>query len=308
MVVAARPHLEEAPLTAPSGGPAETAPEPPRARRWRPDPWSLLAVPGLLVLLAFFGSALWFVIHRSFTDPGVETYSTISRDFYLDAFISTFRAAALVTVVTLVLGYAYAYAMRVGPAILRVALILILVAEFSTSWLARAYSWQQLLQANGVINDALRALGVIDEPLQLMRNDLGMVIGTSYVLLPFMVLTLYANMRQVDLATMTAALSLGARRYQAFWRIFVPSTTTGIVAGSGLIFVMTLGFYITPALLGDPSKLMISALVVRRASQFGDFGVASALSVALLVATLAGLMLTSFVIKALTRRTREVAA
>lgn len=277
------------------------APAAPR-RRWRPDSWSLLAVPGLALLVCFFGSALWFVVHRSFTDPSPETYSKISKGFYVSSFVSTFRAAFMVTVVVLLMGYAYAYAMRVGPKALRLVLIAILVAEFSTSWLARAYSWQQLLQTNGVINDALKALGLIDEPLKLMRNDLGMVIGTSYVLLPFMVLTLYANMRQVDLATMVAAQSLGAKRWQAFLRIFVPSTTTGIVAGAGLVFVMTLGFYVTPALLGDPSRLMISALVVRRASQYGDFGTASAMSVVLLVATLLVLFLTSLVAKRARRR------
>jgi ABC-type spermidine/putrescine transport system permease subunit I len=289
--------------------PVVAAPRPTPAARlaWRPDPWSLLTVPGLVLIVGCFGSALWFVIHRSFTDPSASTYSTVASEFYVDAFVSTFRAAAMVTMVVLLLGYAYAYAMRVGPPALRALLIVILVAEFSTSWLARAYSWQQILQTNGVVNDVLRGLGIIEEPLTLMRNDLGMVIGTSYVLLPFMVLTLYANMKQVDLATMVAAQSLGARRYQAFWRVFVPSTTTGIVAGAGLIFVMTLGFYITPALLGDPSRLMISALVVRRASQYGDFGVASALSVVLLVATLLGLLITSAVAKRVTRRSREVA-
>src|SRR5690606_31486372 len=126
--------------------------------------------------------------------------------------------------VVLVAGYAYAYAMRVGPKPLRAVLIGVLVAEFSTSWLARAYAWQQLLQTKGVINRALINSGVIDEPLKLMRNDLGMVIGTSHVLLPFMILTLYANMRQVDLSTMVAAQSLGARRSQAFFKVFVPAT------------------------------------------------------------------------------------
>jgi putative spermidine/putrescine transport system permease protein len=100
---------------------------------------------------------------------------------------------------------------------------------------------------------------------------------------------------------LVAAQSLGARRSQAFWRVFVPATKTGIAAGAGLIFVLTLGFYITPALLGDPSKSMISAIVVRRATQFGDFGIASALSAVLLVATLGGLLLTSVAVARLGR-------
>lgn len=266
----------------------------------------MIAIPGLLLLVGFFGSALVFVVHRSLTDPGTENYRTIATRFYVDIFVSTFRGAAIVTVVVLLAGYAYAYAMRVGPKPLRVVLIAVLVAEFSTSWLARAYAWQQILQTNGVVNRALTNVGVIDEPLQLMRNDLGMVIGTSHVLLPFMILTLYANMRQVDLSTMVAAQSLGARRSQAFFKIFVPATRTGIVAGCGLIFVLTLGFYVTPALLGDPSRQMISAFVVRRATQFGDFGVASALSAVLLVVTLVGLAVTGFAVSRL-GHTKEAA-
>lgn len=253
------------------------------------------------MLLGFFGSALVFVVHRSLTDPGPANYDKIATSFYVDIFVSTFRAGLIVMLVVLLMGYAFAYAMRVGPRPLRMALIVVLVIQFSTSWLARAYAWQQLLQTNGIINKALRGAGVIDTPLKLMRNDLGMVIGTSHVLMPFMILTLYANMRQVDLATMVAAQSLGARRSQAFFRVFVPATRTGIAAGCGLVFVLTLGFYITPALLGDPSRQMISAVIVRRATQFGDFGVASALSAVLLVVTLLGLALTAVAIGRLGR-------
>jgi putative spermidine/putrescine transport system permease protein len=277
------------------------APMPALHRRRRVDTWSMLTIPGLLLLVGFFGSALVFVIHRSLTDPGTENYSKIATSFYVDIFISTFRAAVIVMLVVLVLGYAYAYAMRVGPRPLRMCLIAVLIIQFSTSWLARAYAWQQLLQTNGIINKALRDTGIIDNPLQLMRNDLGMVIGTSHVLMPFMILTLYANMRQVDLATMVAAQSLGARRSQAFFRIFVPATRTGIVAGCGLVFVLTLGFYITPALLGDSSRQMISAVIVRRATQFGDFGVASALSAVLLLVTLLGLAVTGVAVSRLGR-------
>ena len=275
--------------------PVATSPR--RAR----DPWSWLALPGLLVLIGFFGSALVFVIHRSFTDPSTINYSKISTSFYVTIFFSTFRAAVMVTLVVLIMGYAYAYAMRVGPAALRAALIVVLVIQFSTSWLARAFAWQQLLQNRGIVNKALINIGLIDEPLKLMRNDLGMVIGTSHVLLPFMILTLYASMRQVDLATMVAAQSLGARRSQAFFKVFVPSTRAGIAAGCGLVFVLSLGFYVTPALLGDPRRQMISALIVNRATDLGDFGLASALSVVLLVVTLLGLAATAVAVSRLSR-------
>lgn len=271
----------------------------------RRDPWSLLSLPGIALLVVVFGSGLGFVVHRSLTDPGPSTYAEVLSGPYLTSILTTFRAAALVTMVVLILGYAYTYAMTVGPKLLRVVLVALLVAQFATSWLARAYAWQQLLQTNGVINRALQSLGIIDEPLELMRNDLGMVIGTSHVLLPFMVLTLYASMRQVDFTTLIAAESMGARRYQAFWRVLVPATRSGIAAGAGLTFVLTLGFYITPALLGDPTRQTISSLVVRRASQYGEFGVGSALSVVLLVVTLAVLGLTGLATNRISRRSAE---
>jgi putative spermidine/putrescine transport system permease protein len=250
------------------------------------DGWSVLALPGLAVLIAFFGSALAYLIYRSFTDPGVENYTDLFTGFYLSTFIATFRASVVIVLITLVLGYPYAYAMRVGSPALRVALILLLVLEFSTSWLARIYSWQQLLQDSGVINSALINVGLLKDPIHLVRNDIGMVIGTTHVLLPFMILTLYANMRSINLSSMVAARSLGAKGYQAFFGIFVPATKAGIAGGCSLIFVMSLGFYVAPALLGDPAHEMISAAIVRKATASAEFGPAAAMGLLLLVVTL----------------------
>lgn len=261
------------------------APEQPKVHKAR-EMWSLLALPGLALLVAFFGVALVLIVHRSLTDPSPGNYDLVTTRVYLETVGNTFRAAAIVTVATLVLGYAYAYAMHTGSRLLRTVFILILVAEFATSWLARVYSWYMLLLPNGVINRALEKLHLIKQPLHLLHNDFGMVVGTTHVLLPYMILVLYANMRQVDMATVVAAQSLGARRYQAFWHVFVPATRPGIVAGAGLIFVLTLGFYITPALLGDPTRTMISALIVTQTEQLGNFGTAATMSVTLLVLTL----------------------
>lgn len=275
---AAEPEVEERPEPG-------AAPEPAKPRRPR-ELWSLLALPGLALLVTFFGVALVLIVDRSLTDPGPGNYDLITTRVFLETVGNTFRAAALVTVAALILGYAYAYAMHTGSRLLRAVFILILVAEFATSWLARVYSWYMLLLPNGVINRTLEKLHLINHPLHLLHNDFGMVVGTTHVLLPYMILVLYANMRQVDMSTVVAAQSLGARRYQAFWQVFVPATKPGIVAGAGLIFVLTLGFYITPALLGDPTRTMISALIVTQTEQLGNFGTAATMSVTLLVFTL----------------------
>ena len=263
------------------------------------DGWSWLAAPGLILLVGFFGAALVLVVHQSISGVGLSNYKTIFTSLYLHTLESTFRAALFTAVTTLVLGYSYAFAMVAATKPVRVLLILVLVAEFATSWLARAYAWYMLLQTTGVINHLLITAHIIRTPLTLMRNDLGMIVGTTHLLLPYMVLVLYASMRQVDMSTMLAAQSLGAKRYQAFWRIFVPATRPGIIAGAGLVFLLTLGFYITPALLGDPSHQMISALIVTQTEQLGNFGLAAAMSTGLLVVTL----LTLFIVSAVAART-----
>lgn len=257
-------------------------------RRWG-DPWSWGALPGILFIVAGFGAALVFTVNRSLTDPGPENYARLIEWRSLVILLNTFQASAIVVIVTLIGGYAYAYAMRVGPKALKIYLMLFLAVQFATSSVARAFAWIQLLQTNGVINKLLMASGIIDQPLKLMRNDLGAIIGTSHVLLPHMILVLYASMQRVDLATVAAARSLGASRIQAFWQIFVPATRTGILTGCGLIFILGLSFYATPALLGNPSRQMISASIMTQ-SEYGNFGAASAMSTALVVITLAGLL------------------
>ncbi|NEI73626.1 ABC transporter permease subunit [Rhizobium lusitanum] len=257
-------------------------------RRWS-DPWTWGALPGILFIVAGFGAALVFTINRSLTDPGPENYARLIEWRSLVILLNTIQASAFVVIVTLVGGYAYAYAMRVGPKPLKIYLMLFLAIQFATSSVARAFAWIQLLQTHGVINKLLMSCGIIDQPLKLMRNDLGAIIGTSHVLLPHMILVLYASMQRVDLATVAAARSLGASRIQAFWQIFVPATRAGILTGCGLIFILGLSFYATPALLGDPSRQMISASIMTQ-SEYGNFGAASAMSTTLVVITLAGLL------------------
>ena len=267
----------------------------------RRDSWSLVALPGLAFVVLGFGSALAFTVIRSVTEPGPQNYLDLTSGLPARSLITTFRASAIVSVVVLVLGYAYAYAMRVGPRWLRWYLIAFLAVQFATSSVARSYAWVQLLQNNGVINKFLMNIGLIDAPLKLMRNDLGAIIGTTHVLMPHMILILYAAMRQVDLGTVVAARSLGAGPIRAFFQIFVPATQTGILIGTGLIFILGLSFYATPALLGSTSRQMVSALIMTQA-EYGNFGRSSALSIALVSAALLSLFLISVISRRMQRR------
>jgi putative spermidine/putrescine transport system permease protein len=259
---------------------------------WWRDPWSFISIPGIAFIALGFGSALAFTVARSLTDPGPENYLRLLQGSSAHALMTTFRASVITALVVLVMGYFYAYAMRIGPKPLRIYLMIFLAVQFATSSVARAFSWVQLLQTNGVINKLLIGAGIIDHPLKLMRNDFGAIVGTSHVLLPHMVLILYASMQQVDLSTITAARSLGASASRAFLTIFVPATRIGILSGLGLTFILGLSFYATPALLGNPSSQMISALIMTQA-EYGNFGSASTLSVTLVGITLLGLFLTS---------------
>jgi putative spermidine/putrescine transport system permease protein len=249
--------------------------------------WTLLALPGLLFLLVFFGYPLVEMAIRSFTDPSPENYRIfVDSPVYSRTLATTFQTAFIVTAVCLLLGYPYAYVMhQAGPRLAGVLAVLVLV-PFWSSLLVRTYAWTVWLQDSGVVNSVLRRAGVIDEPLELIRNTLGVTVGMTHILLPFMVLPLYAVMRRIDPELTPAAASLGAGPFTAFRRVFLPLSLPGVYAGSLLVFVLALGFYITPALLGDPQNAMISELIVNQVSQQLQFGIGAAIGVVLLVLTL----------------------
>jgi putative spermidine/putrescine transport system permease protein len=246
-----------------------------------------LALPALLVILLLVvlpvGWLAWqSVYHDGFT---LENYRRIwSEDIYWRSFALTFEISLLVTLLALLLGYPIAYAASVAPRRWGIIILALVVLPFWTSVLVRAYAWLALLQRTGVINQLLRQLGVIDEPLALVHNSFGTVVATLHILLPFMVLPLYATMQQIPRDLMQAGASLGAGPMLTFWRIFLPLSLPGVLAGSTLVFVLALGFYITPELLGGGRTIMISMLVSRNVELYDQWGAASAVGVVLLVA------------------------
>ena len=199
----------------------------------------------------------------------------------------TFTIAAGVTLLCLVLGYPLAYALAQAPARFANILLVFVLLPFWTSLLVRTSAWIVMLQREGVVNSALAQLGLIDAPLPLMFNRFAVFVAMTHVLLPFVVLPLYAVMKTIPAVHTRAALSLGATPAVAFWRVYAPQTLPGVGAGVLMVFIQALGYYITPALVGGPDDQMLSYFVSFYASKTINWGMAAALSLVLLVATMA---------------------
>jgi putative spermidine/putrescine transport system permease protein/spermidine/putrescine transport system permease protein len=210
----------------------------------------------------------------------------LTEESYRRIFWTTFEIAAVVTVLAAILGYPLAYWLsRLSEPWAGLGLVLVLV-PFWTSLLVRTYAWLVLLQRRGLVNQWLLSLGLIEEPLRLVHNWTGTVIGMLHILLPFLVLPTYAGLKAIDPAYPAAAASLGASPVKAFWTVLFPLSLPGFLAGCLLVFVLALGFYVTPAILGGGRVLMVAMKVQENAGLYLDWGAASALAVVLLLATL----------------------
>ncbi len=199
----------------------------------------------------------------------------------------TFSIAAAVTILCLLLGYPLAYALAQAPTRTANVLLVFVLLPFWTSLLVRTSAWIVLLQHEGVINDALLRADLIEAPLEMLYRRAAVYAAMTHVLLPFMVLPLYAVMKSIPPVHVRAALSLGARPATAFWRVYAPQTLPGVGAGVLMVFIQALGYYITPALVGGADDQMLSYFVAFYASKTINWGMAAALSLVLLVATMA---------------------
>lgn len=245
-----------------------------------------LAAPAVVLLVGVLILPLAIVVLRSFTEPqpGLQNYTWfLGSAVNMTVLKRTFSIAAWVTIASLVCAYPYAYAMTVVGRNLRLLLILCVLVPFWLSGVVRTLAWVILLQDSGVINSALRGLGL--SPVKLIRTQLGVVIGMTQVLLPFMILPIYSVMRGIDNRLLQAAQSLGARPFRAFLQVYVPLSLPGVFAGAIIVFILSLGFYITPALLGGPRSTMLSSLVQNQVLSLLNWGRGGAMGVVLLVAT-----------------------
>jgi putative spermidine/putrescine transport system permease protein len=204
---------------------------------------------------------------------------------YRNVFARTFIISLSVTALCLILGFPVAYLLATLPAGRSNLLMIFVLLPFWTSLLVRTCAWIVLLQSKGVVNDSLLWLGIIDEPLRLIYNRFGVCVAMTHVLLPFMILPLYSSMKAISPAYMRAAASLGAPPATAFLRIYLPQTLPGIGAGSLLVFILALGYYITPALVGGAADQMISYFIALYTTETANWGLASALGAVLLLAT-----------------------
>lgn len=267
-----------------------------RSASWEQVRLLLLCAPGLLLIgFVALGPIAWLSGLSFVGSDGVTlaNYARLLHPSYQLTLLSTFELATVVTASCLVLGFPLAYLasqMRPRPASL---IMLCVLFPFWTSLLVRTYAWLVILQRRGLVNSTLQYLGVIEEPMRLVYNFTGTVIGMVHVMLPFMVLPLYAAMKSINVDYMQAAASLGAPPVKAFWQIFVPQAIPGVLAGLIVVFVLSLGFYVTPALLGGGKVIMWSMQVERAMEVYADWGAASALGVVLLVITIGVLWLVS---------------
>lgn len=212
--------------------------------------------------------------------------ATPDQAIYLEIFARTFWMGLVITAICLVLAYPLAYLLANLPARQSNLLMILVLLPFWTSILVRVAAWIVLLQSGGLINGALQALGIIDEPLQLVFNRTGVYISMVHIMLPFMILPIYSVMKGISPTYMRAAVSLGCHPFASFWRVYFPQTLAGVGAGGLLVFILSIGYYITPALLGSPNDQMISYFVAFYTNTTINWGMATALGGLLLAATL----------------------
>jgi putative spermidine/putrescine transport system permease protein len=245
----------------------------------------------VILLAIFFVYPIIRILYTSLLIDGAFSLDHYRRLFEVEAYLRVLRTTLTiglqVTVICLLIGYPLAYFLSTLESKWARPLLILVLIPFWTSFLVRTYAWMVLLQRRGVINQWLMDLGLTSEPIQMIYNRMGVLIGMVHVLLPFMVLPLYAVMRSIGPEYMRAAASLGARPLRAFLRVYLPQTMPGIGAGCLLVFILALGYYITPALVGGGNDQMVSYFVAFYTNQTVNWGLAAALGAVLLLTVLA---------------------
>lgn len=246
-------------------------------------------MPALLFIGLFFLAPLIGLLLRGVLEPtpGLGNYEQLfANSAYARVLLNTFSVAGLVTLFSLLLGFPLAWAITLVPRGWGRWILNIVLLSMWTSLLARTYSWLVLLQASGVINKALMAIGIIDQPLEMVHNLTGVVIGMSYIMIPFIVLPLQATMQAIDPMILQAGSICGASPWTNFFRVFLPLCRPGLASGGLMVFVMSLGYYVTPALLGGAQNMMLPEFIIQQVQSFLNWGLASAGAALLIAITL----------------------
>ena len=257
-----------------------------------PNRSALLLLPAFAMLTVVFLAPLgWFFAHTLFidSDPALlwpEIVAVVISRPMLQAILTTNWISLLVTVSVLLMGYPIAYYLANRSGLRFTLVVFCIVVPYFTSIIVRTYSWMVLLGRTGLMMQGLLDFDLIDAPLPLLYNKIGIVIGMTYVLLPYMVLTLFAAMRSIDRNLLLAARGMGASGPMIFRRIYLPLSLHGVISGALIVFILSIGFFITPALMGGPSDVMVAMLIERSVEITLDWTSAAIMSLLLLFVTL----------------------
>jgi len=261
----------------------------------------ILLLPATIWLLIFFIIPLIIVLVYSFLERGtyggvtweftLKNYQRLANDLYLNIFWRSLGLASLTTLICLIIGYPLAFFIATSSTRWRNLLLFLVIIPFWTNFLVRTYAWMIILRSEGMINTILQSLSLIQEPLNLLFTPFAVIVGLIYGYLPFMILPLYATIERLNFSLVEAAQDLGANQIRTFFRIILPLTLPGIIAGSILVFIPALGAFITPDILGGAKTVMVGNLIQNQFLQARDWPFGSALSMGLMVLVLIPVMI-----------------
>ena len=268
------------------------------------EQWMILglAAPSIFSIIAIIMIPVGWLFYLSFIGNGgdfslVNYQRMIEYKSYARVYLITFQVSIFTTILCVLIGFPLAYFLAQLPQKIAGILMLTVLLPFWTSLLVRTYAWLVLLLKKGLLNDFAIQIGLWETPVKLVHNMTGTLIGMAHIMLPFLILPLYGAMRRIEPEMMHAASNLGAKPIQAFWKIFFPISLPGLVAGSLIVFVLCLGFYVTPAVLGGGRVVMIATQITAILENQFNWGAASALGVVLLVTTMIILYLAGRLLK-----------
>ncbi|MGB3316031.1 MAG: ABC transporter permease [Albidovulum sp.] len=256
----------------------------------------LLVLPFLALVVTLFLGPIINILWLSVTDPepGLGNYAALVTSESLAGILwTTIRICVITTAFSVIFGYSIAYAMVHVAKGSRNRMLSLLLVSFWISVLVRTFSWLMLLGRKGLVNETLVNIGIIAQPIEFMRNELGVLIGMVHYMVPYAVLPLLAVMQNIDTRVLSASRSLGATGNQTFWRVYLPLTKPGLVAASLLVFILSLGFYVTPAILGGGKVLMVAEYISVQILVTLRWGTAAMLAALMLFGVLALLFLMS---------------
>lgn len=245
--------------------------------------------PVLALLFCFFVLPVGVLLLRSISEPdwGLHHYrELLATSTYIRVMGNTFLVATVVTCLTVLIGFPVAWVLVIIPSRWAKWLMNLLLLSMWTNLLVRTYAWMVLLQQTGAINQFLMAMGLIDSPLVMVNNLVGVTIGMTYIMVPFLVLLLHATLKSINPTILRAAAVCGASQWQAFSRVLLPLAAPGLASAALMVFVMSLGYFVTPALLGGTANMMLAELIAQLVQSLLNWGLAGAVALMLMVVTL----------------------